>query len=121
MNSLVIYKQLVINSIALPMDLINEVKNYLFYDKLSAESRNKKRGLINQLKLGLWYMPDFTQGHWGLSYRYEVQLQAINCPSCGQFVYAGYIALIPSTACNCGQNHFGEDQDDDDYELQIYD
>ena len=121
MSSLVIHKQLVINSIALPMDLINEIKDYLFYDRLSAESRNKKRGLINQLKLGLCYIPDFRGGHWGLSYRYERQMQAVNCPSCGQFLYAGGIALIPSTVCNCGQNHFGEDQDDDDNELQFYD
>lgn len=121
MNSLVIHKQLVINSIALPMDLINAIKDFLFYDRLSAESRHKKRGLINELKLGLWYMPDFTQGHWALSYRYERQMQAVNCVPCGQFVYAGRIALPLLSQCNCVQNHFGEDQDDDDFDLQFYD
>lgn len=103
MNSLVTHKQLVINSIALPIDLINAIKDFLFYDRLSAESRHKKRGLINQFKLGLWYEPGFKDGHWALAFRYEAQLQAINCVCCGQYQIGGQ-ALV----CNCDENYVEE-------------
>lgn len=109
MDSLVIQKQLIINSMALPIELIHEVKDYLFYDKLSTESRNKKRGLINQFKLGLWYQPDFEQGHWALAFRYERQMQAINCVCCGQFVGINSDQEFPVTmACYCDEHYVEE-------------
>jgi hypothetical protein len=142
MNSLVIHKQLIINSMALPLDLINEIKDFLFYDKFSAESRQKKRGLVNQFKLGLWYQPDFKQGHWALAFRYETQIQAINCVCCGQFIVANADPPPLPIACNCDEEyaeeiinqvrskmdiHAGENWDGYmdgryyDYELQFYD
>ena len=139
MNSLVIYKQLIINSINLPLEILNEIKDYLFYDRLTAESRHKKRGLINQLRLGLWYQPDFEEGHWALAFRYECQLQSINCVCCGQFRIGNQ--LLPQIMnCNCDEEyveeiteqvrskmdiHTGENWDgymeSKYYELEIYD
>ena len=106
MNSLIIYKQLIINSIELPLELLNEVKNYLFYDKISAESKNKKRRLINQFKRWLWYQPDFEDGHWALCYRYEIQMQGINCRCCGQFKED--FSNQPSMTCFCDQEYVEE-------------
>lgn len=105
-----IHKQLIINSMALPIEMINEVKEYLFYDKCSAESRNKKSGIINQFKLGLWYDPDFQNGHWSLAYRYERQLQAVNCPCCGQFVNGVHYGppVPPTMACQCDEEYVEE-------------
>jgi hypothetical protein len=101
-------KQFVINSIKLPKDILNEIKDYLFYDFLSSKYRNQKRGLINQFKFGLWYFVDYY-GHWGLSYRYERHLHAINCVCCGQYKMClnGEVPP-PKMECNCDEEYVEE-------------
>lgn len=110
MNSTDIFKQCVINSLITSEDLQYEIKMFLFYDINTAEAIRNKRGLINQLKLGLNYMPAIN-GHWGLSYRYEIQLQAINCICCGQFLSANnYNAgdLPENMICHCDEEYLYE-------------
>jgi hypothetical protein len=103
MNSTDIFKQLTINSLINSRELQEEVKSFIFYDRKEKETRDKKRGLINQLNLGLNYYPAID-GHWALSYRYERQLQAVNCICCGQFHVANRedsSTLPESMICYC--------------------
>jgi hypothetical protein len=109
-----IFKQLTINSFMIPTVLQELVKGFVFYDKVEAEARRNKTGLNNQLKLGLTYFGDdvdFHHGHWGLSYRYERQLQAVNCPCCGNFHLANnqdFTTLNPSITCHCDDEYVDE-------------
>ena len=107
-NSIDIYKQCAINSLFNSTDLQEMVKQFVFYNKTEAEARRNKNGLINQLKLGINYR---GYGHWALSFRYEVQLQAVNCSCCGQYHVANhqdYTTLNPSLICYCDEEYAEE-------------
>jgi hypothetical protein len=112
MNSNDIFKQLAINAVLNASDLQLKVKEFVFYDRVEAYARQKKRGLINMLKLGLsYYLDNFNEGHWGLSYRYERQLQAVNCPCCGNFHLANNqdaSTLNPALTCQCDDDYVEE-------------
>ena len=117
-----IFKQLTINSFVIPTELQEQVKQFVFYDKVEAEARRNKRGLNNQLRLGLTYVSiqlSYPHGHWGISYRYEwgisyryeLQLQGINCPCCGNFRIANnedITTMTPSIACHCEYEYVTE-------------
>lgn len=116
-NSTDIFKQLVINSFMLPDVLHEEVKSYIFYDRLEVQTRHNKKCLNNQLNLGLNYRPanygywGLYVGHWALSYRYERQLQAVNCICCGQFYIANREdrnGLPVNLICNCDEDYVEE-------------
>lgn len=110
MNSIDVFKQLIVNYLMNSKDLQEEVKSYIFYDKKEFESRHNKRGLINQFKLGLNYFPSI-KGHWALCYRYERQLQAVNCEFCGQFHIANNqdsTTLPENMICNCHEEYVEE-------------
>jgi hypothetical protein len=111
MSSNDIFKQLAINSLINSKDLQEEVKSFIFYDRKEAEAKRNKQGLINQLKLGLRYYPDNQGGHWALNFRYERQLQAINCICCGQYHIANnqdFTTLPARLLCNCDENYVEE-------------
>lgn len=92
----VIVKQLLLNSMELPMDMINEIKSFLFYDRITANARKERRGLINDFRRGLTHM-EISPEKWGLAFRYERYLVAVNCARCGQYREK----KNPSLQCHC--------------------
>lgn len=79
-----VVKQLIVNRLLDSSDLQNIVKSFIFYDIETAKTRRKKRGLINNLKLGLSYNNVYT-AYWTLSYRYEIAINSANCVCCGNY------------------------------------
>ena len=110
-NSNDLFKQLAINSLLNSTDLQEQVKQFVFYDRTEAEARRNKKGLINQLKLGLRYLPAINYQNWLIGFRYEVQLQAVNCPCCGQYIIANnedFTTLGDSIVCKCDDEYVDE-------------
>ena len=102
-------KLLTINKINLPLDVLNIVKDYMFYTlnsmthvrKLITEkkeldlikkawSRNNILNIFNQHSSRLY------EEHWIFGFTYEngpnetVQLQGVNCKKCGEYEYNRY-------------------------------
>ena len=114
MSSL-ITKQLLINSLAFPSVIQDEVKSYIFVDIVYAISRKRKNELIIGLQICLKYHPwdDDNEGFWGLSYGYEVLIKCETCRSCGGYInieminrytisYRAQVYTIsPRVICSC--------------------
>ena len=113
MNSTDVFKQLAINSLLISHELQEQVKQYVFYDKVESETRRKKGEVVSRIKSGLDYSSNPFNGHWGISDDFsDVQLQAVNCSCCGQFHLANgedASTLHPAIICQC----------DDDYVTEI--
>jgi len=117
-----INKQLLINSLIIPYDIQEQIKSFLFLDRITSEARQNKDGLINNLKLGLGYQCDDGEAHWALWYRYEIQFQAINCIRCGGYCSVAdeniFIAIPMVAICSCQE--FQDEIDENIQPLEIY-
>ena len=102
-----IVKKILINKIALPNEILDHVKSFIFYDNVTSHSRMHKSLLCKVIleaqskNNSIW--PGDT--HWGFSY-YEhpcedLQLQAVNCPSCGNYKISNNEQLNGFIMCNC--------------------
>ena len=105
-----ISKQIVINHINLPDDIIKNIYSFIFYDKeIYNRKKNISANITNQIAR-LVRLPggrQFYQGHWSIYYedldsdidfenpeimttfykKHSFQLQAINCMKCGNYIF----------------------------------
>ena len=102
MNSSSIAKQIIVNQLPVPTEINDYIKGFIFYDKVSSQTRRNKKILTDTLTDYLVYLEDTTdEGHWALTVWGESQLQAINCMHCGEYVFAGVMILPTSVMCTC--------------------
>lgn len=101
----------------LPKDTINIINSYLFYDKISGETRIKMRNIIETFKNACQTRanPRLTNNeelceHWSiwmadirdLYVSNEVQFQAYSCKMCGGYnSISGYYEIPIRARCNC--------------------
>ena len=114
MNSNDVFKQLAINSLLNSSDLQEQVKQFVFYDKLEAESRRKKKLLIHEIKHGLQYSLEHFGIHWSISHEFNGRFlcwEGQNCPCCGGYYIVGHeeaSIAYPSIACQCDDEYAQE-------------
>jgi hypothetical protein len=132
----VITKQLVMNQMKLPMDMINVIKEYAFYN---IEEQTKK----NKLKLHrVIILAEFTRAnkfnndpdysdddpHWSFGfevpndYNEQIQLQGNMCFDCGQYHHMYTLTnykISENAICKCGDEEYDYQEDEgsdyDDY------
>jgi hypothetical protein len=130
-----ITKQLCINQLNLPFELINEIKEFCFYDIKSWEMmnfiKNKKRRIHDIFKnatisranpYDLYVYDGNTDQQW-VFWTFDEddgpnkQFQAFNCKCCGNYkVIANEIYYTNKVICYCVGGHYDDDYDyhDDD-------
>ncbi len=105
--SYLITKQLLINSLKIPADMLYQVKSYIFVDIVYANSRSKKNKLILGLQLCLKYHHKCTngEGQWTVSYGYEVLIKCETCDFCGGYRSIDLVNIFtniaPRAICSC--------------------
>ena len=117
----VITKQLIINELRLPKELIDIIKQYCFYNIEEVAKKNKLKTvrLIESVEYsranrfgGDPYYSD-SEEHWTFGFAYNesnkdtLQLQATNCSMCGNYTFYCHDFTIHSIVCYCW------DQEDD--------
>jgi len=115
-----VQKQLSINKLSLPFDIINNIKSYVFYDKMTFEKisfiRNKKKELNNQFEneeILFYCFHNWENGRellhtWSVNYynnknNYSItfMVQAEMCLYCGNYVKSNNEILPLNIRCNC--------------------
>lgn len=101
MNS-VIAKQLLINSLPIPAEIQDSIKEHLFIDPTTVRTRQNKRELLYSINRFDYFEED---GHVSISHGYEFQFQSIFCQNCGGFEMIGkfdnYLNVSHSALCSC--------------------
>lgn len=111
-------KQMIMNHLPLPRDVIdNEIKSYVFYDKISGESKRKKQIMNEKFKMTIlstrsnfFGSQNEIDSHWAIGFGdhadQNVQLQANNCERCGNYLLFGSMfsftqSQIGKITCQC--------------------
>jgi len=113
-------KQLHINRLSLPQDVLHEVKTFCFYDSITGSTRIKKEHVLHSIKhADSWLyvdtdlpVPNYPNYFFGESncdgrdLNYKIQLQIEFCIDCGNYDTFSYVDaefLYPENIkCNCG-------------------
>jgi hypothetical protein len=127
-------KQMILDRLGLPSDIVREIKYLCFDEKISGESKKIKKRSVAILRTALsreyseernYYLPDIVYNingiivsHWAYGFGYDqnerIQLQAINCLRCGNYHMFNHIENnphSPSILCNC-EIHIDDNNDD---------
>jgi len=111
-------KQMIINRLSLPEDVLGEIKELVFLDKMTSNSRRKKKRIIETIQYnahtmvnpiyfdnndivgsnpGYYIFANYTEYEG-----YEVQLQNCFCVKCGNYIL-DYVQspASPNVGCNC--------------------
>jgi len=99
----------------IPIDTIDIIKSFAFYNTHSHayyKVISKTKGHLIDKFTEINYLPGFSNGHWGLGFASDgynpegyLQLQAINCCFCGEYLIDGRwesVQTIPP--CRCFEN-----------------
>lgn len=117
----IITKQLIMNKIRLPTDMINIIKEYSFYNIEEVAKKNKEK-VCRAIVLAEYSranrfnnIPSYSDNdeNWVFGYAYGekyygemIQLQATNCSVCGNYIHYCHDFNINSIICHCwDQNH----------------
>jgi hypothetical protein len=114
----------------LPKDVADVILSFVFYDKKTSEARKVHRlfmtdivyrfanAIDSRATIHGWNNPD-TDEHWGISFRNfkeeHLQLQAINCRFCGEYMRITDYNLIIPIPCRCLHEPYHQYDDDNDY------
>ena len=92
----------------LPREITDTINSYLFYDKMSGETRIKMRQILDRFKYARLKRDDDLDQHWGVSMndsrvqtRNEVQFQAINCKLCSGYIFVTNEIIPIRAKCHC--------------------
>ena len=137
-----IAKQILVNNLRLIPDLLNVVKEFIFYDKVSQESRDVKKYVINRMNLvfdgssnsrheGSYVEEDgmmmILEGYGamvttGEAVRYRhvaikcldsiYGLQYVICYKCGNYILSES-SSAPRILCNCGVVNLVDDEEEE--------
>jgi hypothetical protein len=75
------------------LDIRNEIKSYLFIDKIYSKARKQKNKLIEKLKIYLTYSANKEESQWCLRYGYETMFSCEHCNICGGYIFGGFATL----------------------------
>jgi len=125
----IVTKQLIMNEIRLPTDMINIIKEYSFYNIEEVTKKNKEK--VSRVIVLAEYSranrfnndPTYTDNdeNWCFGYAHldsscveSIQLQATNCSICGNYIHYCHDFNIKSIICHCWdqQNDDGWNTDD---------
>jgi hypothetical protein len=122
----ILTKQLIMNEIRLPMDMINIIKEYSFYN-IVEETKKKKEKVCRAIVSAEFSRanrfnsdPTYSDNDesWMFGYDYEtnaygeeIQLQATICSTCGNYIHYCHDYTINSIICHCGDQHNDDDND----------
>jgi hypothetical protein len=109
-------KQMIINRLPLPEDILGEIKELIFFDKITSKNRQQKKKIIETIRYSAHTMVnpiyfdnndlDFNMGYYTFTnyteYEGWIQLQNYFCLECGNYI----IHYVQSPAshkvgCNC--------------------
>lgn len=112
----IIKKQLVINQINLPKDMINIVKDYCFYN-IVQETKKKKQSINQLFRSAICiksdvYDPTYTRWLFGFNFpewtdtsynirRETLRLEAVSCNFCGNYLETSNLMLSNAAQCKC--------------------
>jgi hypothetical protein len=116
----ILAKQLIMNEIRLPMDMINIIKDYSFYNIEEVAKKNKEK--VCHVILSAEYTranrfnhdPTYSDNEetWCFGYAHldsscveSIQLQATNCSICGNYIHYCHDFNINSIICHCWDQH----------------
>jgi hypothetical protein len=140
-------KQMIVNCLPLPADIIeNEIKSYMFHDKISSDAKKKKQILTEKFKANIMSTrsnffgsqneadtEEDTDTHWAIGFTdrddNNLQLQADNCERCGNYLIFGSMfrftpSQLDNVVCRCEESPIEIMWDDEqqgdvmDYESQ---
>jgi hypothetical protein len=114
------------NEIRLPMDMINIIKEYSFYNIIEEAKKNKEK--VCRVILSAEYSranrfnhdPTYSDNdeNWCFGYAHldsscveSIQLQATNCSICGNYIHYCHNFNINSIICHCWDQHNDDDND----------
>jgi hypothetical protein len=112
----IVTKQLIMNEIRLPMDVINIIKDYSFYNIEQVAKKNKEK--VSRAIDSAEYSranrfnndPTYSDNdeNWAFGYAYgekyygeRIQLQATNCSVCGNYIHYCHDFNVKSIICHC--------------------
>ena len=112
----IVTKQLIMNEIRLPTDMINIIKEYSFYNIEEVAKKNKEK--VCRAIVSVEFSranrfngdPNYSDNdeNWVFGYDYEtneyeeqIQLQATNCSVCCNYIHYCHDFNISSIICHC--------------------
>jgi hypothetical protein len=141
----IVTKQLIMNEIRLPTDMINIIKEYSFYNIEEVAKKNKQtvcRAIVsaeysraNRFNSD----PEYSDGdeNWVFGYDYEanaygeeIQLQATNCSTCGNYIHYCHNFDVREIICHCWDQHddgwntddlYSDDEEEDNAVAEVID
>jgi len=121
-------KQLIINRLLLPFDMLYEINGFVFHEKEKIDKKYKKKWekCTNSIKNAciasrIELNDDNDNDHWAFWLGdSSPQMQATNCIVCGEYKLSETIQIPIQLLCMCdseNQDQFDEyDEDDDTYD-----
>ena len=113
-------KQIIINRLNLPNEILDIIKSYSFYDKKTYKMIKTVKDCIKIIDYNFKYISvsrnkpingynTETDEHWAFTYNIlsnnSIQFQAINCKYCGKYIMSRNYNLIPNKLkCMCYHN-----------------
>ena len=102
MSSIIAKQLLIVNSLPIPAELQDSIKEHLFVDTVTAKTKLLKKDLLHTISRFDYSEED---GHVAISYRYEFQFQSTFCQDCGGYGLIGkfdnYVNVSHSALCSC--------------------
>jgi hypothetical protein len=120
----IVTKQLIINEIRLPMDMINIIKEYSFYNIEEIAKQNKEK--VSRVIVSAEYTranrfgnnPTYSDNEefWAFGFAHRdsscvesLQIQATNCSTCGNYIEYCHDFNIHSIICHCWDQNNEDD------------
>ena len=102
-------KQVIINKIAIPYELLSIIKDYCFDNELSLFIKTTKKQIINDFKYAFSRINNFNYNFNKLEETWcfwfgsknDIQYQAVNCRKCGNYKLSQNIELQEGIRCYC--------------------
>ena len=104
-------KQMIINSLPLPEDIHGEIKEYVFFDKITSNCRRQKKEIVDTFQNKATTMVngnfdfDSNPGYYTFSSLTEgndLHIQLQFCEKCGNYLlYYVHALASPKLDCNC--------------------
>jgi hypothetical protein len=113
-------KHMIVNRLPLPRDIIdNEIKSYIFHDKISGEAKTKKQNLNQNFKMNILCT---RSNFFGIDLTGQLHLRMMNCERCGNYLLFGSMfsftqPQLGKITCQCTQSDPVEimwDEDEED-------
>lgn len=114
MNNDVANKVWLIRQLNLPIELIDEISNYCFYDQEMTNTRNKFRDITEVFNSPLINGRGYNGQWWFWAEYGEKQFEAHNCTRCGNYIITNNYDTTDSVLCSCIYRENTDSEEDED-------